>query len=225
MLRILCVTDLHGRLAALARILAHAGPADAILLGGDITHFGSPIDAEKVVELARQGAPTVLAVAGNCDSAAIDRRLVEMGVSLHARGCLLGSVGLHGLSATPPWKKGMYQLTEEEMASALETGHAQIEHAPHRVLLAHVPPHGTRADHTLFWQHAGSTAVRRFIETAEPALVFCGHIHEGRTLERLGHSLVVNCGHGAVGAYAWAEISDAVTDDVKDDVKAELRSA
>jgi len=216
-MRIVCVTDLHGRLAALGRILADAGPADALLLGGDITNFGSPVDADRVIELARAKVSTVLAVAGNCDSAAIDRRLVELGVSLHGRGVLLGTVGLYGLSAAPPWKKGMYQLTEDALAAALWTGHAQVRQAEQQVVLAHVPPRDTRLDRTLFWSHPGSTALRTFIDHAQPGLVLCGHIHEGRGMDRLGATIAVNCGHGARGAYALA--------DVDQHVRVELRSA
>jgi Icc-related predicted phosphoesterase len=205
--RIACVTDLHGRLAALGRILADAGPIDALLLGGDITHFGSPIDADRVIALARAHAPQVFAVAGNCDSAAIERRLVELGVSLHGQGTRLGPVGIHGLSGIPPWKPGMYQLSEDELAEALEAGSRAIADAPWRVLLAHVPPRDTPADQTVFWKHAGSVAVRSFVESSQPHVVFCGHIHEGRGTTQLGPTKVVNCGHGALGAYALAEFT------------------
>ena len=55
--RIASITDLHGATAALERILDHAGQLDAVLLGGDITHFGSPIDAQRAVEVAQRKAP------------------------------------------------------------------------------------------------------------------------------------------------------------------------
>jgi Icc-related predicted phosphoesterase len=216
-MRIACITDLHGRMPALGRILADLGTADLLLLGGDITNFGSPIDAERVLALARTKVPEVWTVTGNCDSAAIERRLNELGVSLHGRGVIVDGIGLHGLSGIPPWKKGMFQLSEEELAAALESGYAAVRVAARHVLLAHAPPRDTRLDQTVFWQHAGSVAVREFVERTRPALVFCGHIHEGRGIERFGPTTLVNCGHGALGAYALAEIDD--------EVRVELRSA
>ena len=63
-MRLLCITDLHGRLSKLESILAAAGPVDVILLGGDITDFGSPNDAERVVRRAQQTGVPVFAVAG-----------------------------------------------------------------------------------------------------------------------------------------------------------------
>jgi len=56
----------------------------------------------------------------------------------------------------------------------------------------------------------GSSALRAFIDQRQPALVFCGHIHEGRGIERLGKTLVANCGTAYEGCYASAEIGETV---------------
>lgn len=207
-MRLLCITDLHGRLAMLTKILAVAGPVDAVLFGGDITDFGSPIEVDRIIGLAQQSQARVFAVAGNCDSAEIDRRLVELGVSLSGRSEILGSIGFHGVSGMPPWKKGMYQFTEEELARLLRAGYETVREQP-RIILAHVPPYGTPLDRTFFGCRAGSTALRAFIEQTEPLLVICGHIHEGRGIDHLGPTTAVNCGPAARGDYALAEIGEA----------------
>ena len=207
-MQLVCITDLHGRLESLQRILDDAGDSDAVLLGGDITNFGSPVDAVRVIQVVQQKVPNVLAVSGNCDSAAIDHRFDELGVALHGRGLLCGNVGIHGLSAIPPWKRGMYQLTEEELETALQAGYAAIQGARQHVLLTHVPPHGMKVDRTFFFTHAGSVALRSFVDRVQPALVFCGHIHEGRGIETVGKTTVVNCGFGGHGDYAVADVTD-----------------
>jgi Icc-related predicted phosphoesterase len=213
-MRLLGITDLHDHPAALERILADAGPADVVLLGGDITNFGSPNDAQRLVTLAQRTEATVLAVAGNCDSPQIESRLVELGVSLFRRGVVLGGVGLHGLSAMPPWRSTMYHFTEPELAEALEAGYAQIlagDDPPlAHVVLSHPPPRGGPLDRTFFGIHVGSTALREFIERTGPALVLCGHIHEGRGIDTIGQTTVVNCGPAAAGYYAVAEVGGAV---------------
>ena len=210
-MRLLAITDLHGSHEALERIVAHAGRADVVLLGGDITNFGSPIDAEKAVRLAQATGATVLAVAGNCDSAEIEERLIELGVSLHGRGTILEGVGLHGLSAIPRWMPGMYQFTEEELAAALEAGYGQVTDARHHCVLAHVPPHGLSLDRVSFGRHVGSKSLRTFVDRTEPALVVCGHIHESRGIERSGRTTVVNCGMAARGHYARIEVDREMT--------------
>jgi Icc-related predicted phosphoesterase len=209
-MRLLGITDLHGNQRTLERILAEGGPVDAVLLGGDITHFGSPEGVEESVRLAGASGGTVLAVAGNCDSAKIDQRLVELGVSLDGRGVQLGALGVHGVSAVPPWIPKMYQSTEEELGAALEAGYAEVARAADHCVLAHVPPRGLRVDRVFFGRHVGSRALSAFVERREPALVVCGHIHEGRGIERVGRTTVVNCGYGAKGHYALVEVDQEV---------------
>jgi len=214
-MRLLGITDLHGSPAALDRILASAGPVDLILLGGDLTNFGSPAEAERLVRQAEATGTKVLAVAGNCDSAEIDRRLAELGVSLAGRGVVHDGVGLHGLSAMPPWRRDMYQLTEDELAEVLRVGYAQIAGAGRHVLLSHPPPHGGRLDCTSAGKHVGSTALRDFIDETQPELVLCGHIHEARGVEKLGCTTAVNCGPAAAGCYALAELGDGLKVDLR----------
>lgn len=207
-MKILCITDLHGQRSALARILAAAGPVDVVLLGGDITNFGSSADAERIVRASQASGAKVLAVAGNCDSAIIEQRLVDLGVSLYLRGVVIEGVGFHGLSGMPPWIRSMYHFTEAELAEALRTGYKQITGAQRHVVVSHPPPLAQLVDRTRSGQHVGSTALRTFIDQTQPLLVLCGHIHEARGIERIGRTTVVNCGPAAQGAYAFAQLDD-----------------
>jgi uncharacterized protein len=209
-MKLLCITDLHGDDQALEAILTDAGRVDLILLGGDITHFGTPNAAEALVRRLQHSGAAVLAVAGNCDSEAIDGRLAELGVSLFGRGVQHDQVGFHGVSAMPPWHGSMYELTEPQIAAALEQGDAQLAAAEHRVLLTHTPPRNTKLDITHQGRHVGSTSVREFVDRRRPSLVVCGHIHESRGVDLLGNSQMVNCGPAYHGNYALAEINPSV---------------
>jgi uncharacterized protein len=218
-MNILCLTDLHSRADVLEDILRAAQSAvklDAILLGGDITQFGTPNETEALVWIARMAGPPVWAVAGNCDSATIDQRLAELDVSLHGRGVMLGDVGLHGLSGMPPWRGDMYQFTEAELATALQAGRAQIAGSKRHLVLSHAPPWDVKVDRTFLGKHVGSHALREFIEIARPDLVFCGHIHEGRGIDRIGQTTVVNCGAAKDGFYALAEVGEGVNVELKE---------
>ena len=210
-MKILAITDLHDKRASLERILADVGPVDTNLLGGDITNFGSAKDVTRLVQIAAQSGAKVLAVAGNCDSPQIEQQLVELGVSLHGRGVVIGNVGFHGVSAMPLWRSGMYQFTEEQIAQFLRTGHDQIAGAKHVVVLSHFPPRNERVDRTDRGDHVGSTSLQAFIRDTQPQLVLCGHIHEGRGIELLDQTTVVNCGLGAAGSYALADVGERLT--------------
>ena len=130
-------------------------------------------------------------------------------------------MGVHGVSAIPPWIAKMHQSTEEELAAALEAGYQQVARAAVHCVLTHVPPHGLGVDRAFFGRHLGSKALRAFVERREPALVVCGHIHEGRGVERVGRTTVVNCGYGAKGHYALVEVDH----EVDHEVTVELRQA
>jgi Icc-related predicted phosphoesterase len=216
-MRLLCITDLHGDPRALERIIDAAGDVDVLLLGGDITHFGTPNIAEDIVRRAQRRCPQVMAVAGNCDSRAIDDRLVELGISLFRRGIQHEGVGFYGVSAMPPWMGNMYELSEEEIGDALRAGRQLLEGCELEVVLSHTPPRDTQLDCTRSGQHVGSSSVRRFVEQVQPALVVCGHIHESRGIDKLGPSTLVNCGAAVRGHYALA--------DVNAEVRVELRTA
>ena len=186
--------------------MADAGKVDAILLGGDITDFDSPDVAEDLVHLAQDQCDTVLAVAGNCDSPEIDDRLVEIGVSLFGCGAVRDGFGFYGVSAMPPWAGNMYELTEDEIAAALDRGYATARAASKQIMLAHPPPRDTTLDRVHNGQHVGSLSVRVAIETQHPTLVVCGHIHESRGVERMGPTTIVNCGAAFRGEYAVAHV-------------------
>lgn len=209
-MKLLCITDLHGDRHVLQQILQAEADVDAVLLGGDITNFGSANEAVELVSLAQAHGPRVLAVAGNCDSAAIDERLTQLGVSLFRRAAVLDGVGFYGVSAMPPWHGTMYELTEQEIAEALEAGRSQLAPTDQVVVLSHSPPRATRLDRARSGDHVGSVAVRQMIERHPPSLVVCGHIHESRGIDTLGPTIVVNCGTAYQGHFAVAEVNQAV---------------
>ena len=62
-------------------------------------------------------------------------------------------------------------------------------------LVIHVPPYGTRLDEYAPGKHAGSTALRAWVEREQPAYLFCGHIHETAGFsDRLRATQCINVG-------------------------------
>jgi Icc-related predicted phosphoesterase len=210
--RIAYVVDVHDRFAAVGDALARMGPVDVLVVGGDITTFGSPDDAEHAIGEWRPLALRLLAVAGNCDSPEIDARLVELGVSLDARGVVVDGVGLFGASAaahsplhTP------YEVPDEELGRRAEAGLADVDGARVRIFCPHSPPYDTACDRLRLGKHVGSPALRGFVDREQPDVLLCGHIHEARGVDQLGKTQVVNPGPVASGHYALVEIGDDVS--------------
>src|SRR5213593_3238197 len=192
--------------------------ADYALLIGDLTYFGDPPDAFRVVDAVRQFCPHVLAVTGNLDMPTVIDAFRDAGISLHGEGRRFGSLGIFGCggsNVTP--MDTPTELEEDELRAVLERGYAAVADAPRRVMVCHTPPFATRLDRLMNGRPVGSPAVRAFIERRQPDLAVVGHIHEGRGTERVGETLVLNAGPLRDGGYV-------VVENGADGLTAELRN-
>ena len=66
-MRLVCFGDIHMAFQAIKQLEPELSTADAAILVGDLTHFGDPPDAFRVIEAVRASCPQVLAVTGNLD--------------------------------------------------------------------------------------------------------------------------------------------------------------
>jgi Icc-related predicted phosphoesterase len=63
------------------------------------------------------------------------------------------------------------------------------------ILICHCPPKDSPLDRVREGAHAGSTAIRDFIQNEQPEYFFCGHIHEAAGTEaKLGKTRGWNVG-------------------------------
>jgi Icc-related predicted phosphoesterase len=205
--RIAYVVDVHDAPGAVAEAVGRIGEIDVLLVGGDITTNGTAEDVAAAVESWRPLAATLLGVAGNMDSPAIDARLEDLGVSVNARGVHVGDVGIFGVSAAPfsPLHTP-YELADDELSSRAEAGFAAVRGAPVTIFCPHAPPLDTACDRLRDGRHVGSAAIRAFVERAQPSLVLCGHIHESRGEDTIGGSRIVNPGPVGAGHYAVVDV-------------------
>jgi putative phosphoesterase len=213
-MRILGITDIHGRIEFVQKLVERVKNEtfDAMMVAGDITHFQGREKAVRVLKpLLSLGIPLV-AVFGNCDGEDIPDLLNELGINAHNRRVEIrgvGIVGIGGSNITP--FTTIWELSEEEIAEILRKNYQ-----PGDLILSHVPPYGTKTDRVHSGAHVGSTALREFIEENQPPLVLTGHIHEGRSIDKIGKTLVVNPGPLFRGYYAVIELK-------KEEAEAELR--
>ena len=205
-MRLVCFGDIHMAFRAIERLGAVLRKADGAILTGDLTHFGDPPDAFRVVDAVRQFCPSVLAVTGNLDMPWVIDALRAEGISLHGEGRRLGDLGVFGCGGsniTP--MDTPTEFDEDELRAVLERGHAAVADAPRRLMICHTPPFDTRLDRLVNGRPVGSPAVRAFIEARRPELAVVGHIHEGRGADRVGETLVLNAGALRDGGYVVVE--------------------
>jgi len=216
--RLVCFGDVHMALHAIERLAPALRAADVAILTGDITNFGEPSDAFRVVDAVRAHCPTVWAVTGNLDMAWVIDAFRDAGISLHGEARRVGDLGIFGCggsNVTP--MDTPTELEEHELAGVLEQAHAGVADAPRRLMICHTPPYRTALDRLMNGTPVGSPAVREFIERRRPDVAVVGHIHEGRGTDCVGDTLVLNPGALRDGGYVLVEDDGA-------GLRAELRS-
>ncbi|MCH5276978.1 MAG: metallophosphoesterase [Desulfovibrionaceae bacterium] len=208
--------DVHGEVGRIADIPELAG-ADGVILTGDLTKLGAVSAARAVIEAIQAVNPVVLAQIGNMDRPEVNEWLEGEGINLHRKVRELAPhtalLGVGGSTFTPFGTPS--EFPEARFAEWLEALAARAREYRGLVLACHTPPWDTVCDRTGNGQHAGSRAVREFIEEHQPQVCLCGHIHEARGEQRIGRTHVLNSGAFAAGGYALLHLGD--------EVRAELR--
>ena len=193
-MKVLIFSDIHEDLKALARIVAQ--PADVYIDAGDLATFGKGL--ERCGQVLKPLGEKLWVLPGNHETHQATSEICErLGfVDFHRQVRLLESssgvvqwAGLGYSNITPFQTPGEY--SEEEIAMALSA----FNGLKPLYLVVHCPPAGTRLDEFARGKHAGSVAVRQWVEREQPAYLFCGHIHEAAGLrDSIGATQCVNVG-------------------------------
>ena len=193
-MKILVFSDIHGDTRAIERVMVQ--PADVYIAAGDLSTFGRALDrcAETLGPLGQK----LWLLPGNHETHQQTRALCERYgfFDFHRQVRNLDSAktsawwaGLGYSNPTPFNTPGEY--TESEIAGALRAFEAKKP----LYLVVHFPPHGTRLDEVGPGNHAGSSALRQWVERVQPEFLFCGHIHEGAGLtDQIGATKCFNVG-------------------------------
>jgi Icc-related predicted phosphoesterase len=198
---IIAFGDIHMDTKAIERI-PELEQADCVVLTGDLTVVGGRREARRVLDAVAARNPRLYAQIGNMDRKEVDDMLSEQEVNLNGHGVVLDGVGLFGLGGSSPTPFGTpSEFSEAEMAGRLEQAFEEVKEARRKILFSHTPPIRTRLDRVRSGLHAGSQAVRDFLERTNCDACVCGHIHEAAGTERVGSCLVINPGMIGRGGY------------------------
>jgi len=193
-MRILVFSDIHGDIRALERLMDIE--ADYYFAAGDIVSWGRGLDAVGEI-LARRGR-NVYVLPGNHETGdEILRMCGRHGLSpFHGRFIEAGGYHLAGFGySTPTPFNTPGECSEDEMAAGLKVFSGLNPLA----LICHCPPLDTKLDLMHGTTHAGSRAVREFIDSNQPGYFFCGHIHEAHGVAvKLGRTRAWNTGKQGV---------------------------
>jgi Icc-related predicted phosphoesterase len=171
--RLLVFSDIHNDSRALEKLMAIE--ADYYFAAGDLVSWARGLD--KMGEVMKRRAGKIYVLPGNHESAADIASFCQRFGFSDFQGGTLEIAGVHvaGLGySTPTPFDTPGECSEEEMGSRLD----KFSALKPLVLICHAPPLNTPLDCIRDGLHAGSSAVRDFIEAHQPTHFFCGHIHE-----------------------------------------------
>lgn len=210
-MKIIAIVDIHGNNHPIEKIRDELEAADLVLIGGDLTHFGSGEQAEELIESIRISNNNILAVTGNCDQKSVDEYLAKEKINLHGRTKKIDGINFIGAGGSLPCPSPTPNIyTEEEYEGIFEASYKNAKKSAPTVMVSHQPPYDTSNDALANGEHVGSHTVRDFIMQIKPLVCFTGHIHEAAGIDELGGTKIVNPGPLGTGSYAYAEISDGI---------------
>ena len=183
-------SDIHNDKNALERLMGVE--ADYYFAAGDLVTWAKGID--QIGPILAKKAERVFVLPGNHESANDTAKLCSHFGLNHFHGGKLQIekywvAGLGYSNPTPFNTPGEY--SEPELGRRLSA----FEGLDPLVLICHCPPLGTALDRVREGVHAGSSAVKQFIEKAQPKYFFCGHIHEAEGVRtQIGETEAMNVG-------------------------------
>lgn len=193
MTKILAISDIHGEENENLYTYLNNNDIDLVLVLGDITHFG-PLDfVGTFLDKVADCGVDVIAIPGNCDPKGICNAINEVSFCLHNNIIAYGDAilfGYGGSNETPFNTPGEIQdnkIYGDVFELLANYDYVYNKDVPKvRILVTHAPPYNTEADKMENGEHVGSQGILKSIHEFEPEINVCGHIHEARSLSKIG---------------------------------------
>jgi len=228
-IRVAAAGDIHASEASRERVAdAFAAlDADLVLLAGDLTTCGDPVEAAVLADACRGLDVPVFAVLGNHDwhlnrtheliavlADAGIRVLERSSARVDVRGQEIGVVGLKGfVGGFPdhvlpdfgePLLREVYAVTTEDV-EALDRGLGEIDECDLRIVLLHYAPTTTtlEGEPRGIWAFLGSDRLAGPIAEHCPSIVLHGHAHAGTFEGFVGRVPVYNVATHVTGKDFW----------------------
>ena len=199
-MKILQVSDIHSNENPKLIDYLKNNNIDLVLISGDITNFGPLEFVGDFISQIKEFCD-VIAIPGNCDPNGICNAITESeAVCLHKNVINFENViifGYGGSNPTPFDTPG--EIEDNKIYGDLNELIFEYESVANttdkiKILLTHAPPFNTLTDLVEGENHVGSHGVRKIIENFNIDINLCGHIHEARSLDKIGNTVVANPG-------------------------------
>ncbi|MEM4258876.1 MAG: metallophosphoesterase [Candidatus Thermoplasmatota archaeon] len=204
-MRIYAAADIHGaqyRLNLILNNIQKYAP-DLMIICGDITQFGP---ADVATNFLNQLPLETLALHGNIDTPDVPPAITNSkAINIDRTHITIKNqefIGIGGDLSEPFTKTLIHRGKKTQPLNELITKKT--------ILVTHVPPYGFQ-DTTFLGHHIGNKELKEVLETYEPFLIICGHVHEDPGYTTYKNTTIVNCSLGKKTEGALIDINDAIT--------------
>lgn len=216
--RLLAISCIHGDIENIMDFVDKVAllEADVLICIGDFTDYYLPRgftreDVGKIIfEELRSLKKPIVAVPGGWDKELIGF-LDGLGFSVHGKGKIISGVGFYGYGGAKTPFNTPLEPSEEEIWGGLNAAYKNIEKCKTKIQITHAPPARTKVDTITSGAHVGSESVRKFIEEKQPQVAVCSHIHEGRGVDEVGKTKIINSGRFPEGHCGLIEIGEKIS--------------
>lgn len=211
-MKIMAISDLHGKINKSLEKYLEQNKIDLLIISGDISNFGpTQLIQDNLNKISTYNTP-IIAIPGNCDpqdtTDAINNSQAQ---NAHKENIKIENIIITGFGGSNPTPFDTpTEYTDEELYTQLDTliKQTQVEKENIHILLTHAPPLNTKADEIPDGAHVGSEAVRKIIEKYQPDINLCGHIHEAKSIDKIGKTTILNPGEMANSHASIIEIDE-----------------
>lgn len=203
-MQVLLLSDIHGDIDALERVLKREQGFDLVLVLGDLTDmkYDDAVGrAREIVELLDDQRTFVKAIPGNMDGEDVLRVLIENRVNLHKDMFTMEDTDFVGFGGGRSPAETPFEPEDAERGEVLRQLLERTK-SERRAVLSHEPPRDTKIDRVSSGDHVGSRALRDIVEDVDVDLVLSGHVHEARGKDVVNGTLLVNPGAVTDGHHA-----------------------
>jgi Icc-related predicted phosphoesterase len=190
---------------------------DIIISPGDFTDSVFPkgftrVDIGRVIieELKTFGKP-VLVVPGSWDKDLI-KMFEHEDISIHGKGKIIHGIGFYGFGGAKTPFGLPFEPEDIEIEVGLEKSYKDVLNSEFKVQVTHSPPKDTRLDIITAGVHVGSNVVRKFIESKQPDVAVCSHIHEAKGVDSIKNTKIINSGRFPEGYCGLIELERGKVD-------------
>lgn len=218
-MKILSISCIHGDIENLMMFVdkVSALKSDIVVCPGDFTDYFLPrgfrrVDIGKIIieELESLNKPLIV-VPGSWDKELIDL-FDKKNISVHGKGKIVSGIGFYGYGGAQTPFNTPFEPNDEEIESGLEKAYNNVKKSELKIQVTHAPPKGTNLDIIATGAHVGSVSVRKFIEKVQPNVAICSHIHEGRGVDEIKNTKIINSGRFPEGHCGLVNIENGSVD-------------